>query len=119
MAQRLRHWLAEWLRARREATSSFCEPAVPGPGDSLVLWCEYGADPTWRFIDGRPRVSPVRLDALALTEATKAALRGWARTFEEIAEPDAEPAHSSGMRSSERVSGYVISLPPSCGRTST
>jgi hypothetical protein len=32
------------------------------------------------------------LDALALTEPTKAALRGWARTFEEIAEPDAEPA---------------------------
>jgi hypothetical protein len=92
MAQRLRHWLAEWLRARREATCSVYEPAVPGPGDSLVLWCEYGADPTWRFVDGGPRVSPVSLDALALTEPTKAALRGWARTFEEIAEPDAEPA---------------------------
>ena len=66
-------------------------------GDALVLWCDYGADPTWRFVNGGPRVSPVSLDGLALTEATKAALRAWARTFEEIswptdAEPDGEPA---------------------------
>jgi len=65
----------------------------PGPGEPLVLWCDYGADPTWRFVDGGPRVSTVNLDTLALTEATKVALRAWARTFEEITwPPDAEPA---------------------------
>jgi hypothetical protein len=57
----------------------------------LVLWCDYGADPTWRFVDGGPRLSQISLDTLALTEATKVALRAWARTYEEITyPPDAE-----------------------------
>ena len=62
-------------------------------GDALVLWCDYGgADPTWRFVDGGPRLAQVSLDTLALTESTKAALLAWARTYEEItSQPGPEP----------------------------
>ena len=80
VVQRLRSRLAKWFGASRDEV-----------GDPLVLWCEYAADPTWRFVDGGPRVSAVSLDTLALADATKSALRAWARTFEEITwPPDAE-----------------------------
>jgi hypothetical protein len=94
MVQRLRNRLARWLGARAMRLPALCVGAPPpGPGEPLVLWCDYGADPTWRFVDGGPRVSAVNLDTLALTEPTKVALRAWARTFEEITwPPDAEPA---------------------------
>jgi hypothetical protein len=80
-------------------------------GEELVLWCEYGADPTWRFVDGGPRVSPVSLDTLALTEATKVALRAWGRRYEEIAwPPDAEPTREQWdafIRDGERLRDLV------------
>jgi hypothetical protein len=66
-------------------------------------------------MDGGPRVSPISLDTLALTEATKVALRAWARTYEEITCPlDAEPASEptprqwdAFMREGERLRDLV------------
>lgn len=61
--------------------------ARPDPHGPLVLWCDYGADPTWRFVNGGPRVAHVNMDSLGLTEATKNALRAWSQHFEEITCP--------------------------------
>jgi hypothetical protein len=52
-----------------------------------VLWCDYGADPTWRFVDGGPRLASVHMDSLSLSEATKTALRAWRQHFENITWP--------------------------------
>jgi hypothetical protein len=84
-------------------------------GDELVLSCDYGADPTWRFVDGGPRLAQVSLDTLALTEATKVALLAWARTYEEItsqpgAEPVSEPTEEQWeafIREGERLRNLV------------
>jgi hypothetical protein len=62
--------------------------SVSGAGRSrnnnrLVLWCEYGADPTWRFVRRGPRVMNVSLASLGLSQSTKAALRSWARSWED------------------------------------
>jgi hypothetical protein len=113
-------WSQAWLMAK-EAEGRFLRASRDEVGDALVLWCDYGADPTWRFVNGGPRVSPVSLDTLALAEATKVGLRVWARTFEDITltwPSEAEPTKSSGTHSSGRVSGSAISFAPSWGRTS-
>jgi hypothetical protein len=104
MAQRLRTRLAKLLRASRDEV-----------GDELVLWCDYGADPTWRFVDGGPRLAQVSLDTLALTDASKAALRAWAREYEEITsqpgpEPVSEPTEEQWdafIRQGERLRDLV------------
>jgi hypothetical protein len=104
MAQRLRTRLAKLLKASRDEV-----------GDELVLWCDYGADPTWRFVDGGPRLAQVSLDTLALTDASKAALRAWAREYEEITsqpgpEPVSEPTEEQWdafIRQGERLRDLV------------
>jgi hypothetical protein len=73
-------------RVRRQRQRAVC-PSHGAPTGPLVLWCEYGADPTWRFVDGGPRVASVDMDSLGLTEATKNALRAWSRHFEDITWP--------------------------------
>ena len=76
-----------WMVNRLLASLNSGEPSGP-----LVLWCDYGpADPTWRFVDGGPRVTQVRMDSLALTQETKDALRAWHRLFEEIWSPEEQP----------------------------
>jgi hypothetical protein len=80
-------WFQRWVVNRRWASPNHAQLSDP-----LVLWCDYGpADPTWRFVDGGPRVTQVPMDSLALTEETKDALRAWHRLFEEIWSPDVEP----------------------------
>jgi hypothetical protein len=69
----------------------------------LCCGCEYGADPTWRFVDGGPRVSTVSLDSLALTDTTKLALLAWAAMFEKITwPPDSEHPHEPTLQEWEK-----------------
>ena len=87
-----------WFR-RRVVKGRRALPNHATPSDSLVLWCDYGpADPTWRFVDGGPRVMQGRMDSLAFTEETKEALRAWHRVFEEIWSPEVEPSDAEWER---------------------
>jgi hypothetical protein len=101
-------WFRRWVVKGRWAS-----PNHAAPSDQLVLWCDYGpADPTWRFVDGGPRVTQVRMDSLALTEETKDALRAWHRLFEEIWSPDVEPTDAEWDRfitEGERLRDLVAS----------
>ena len=83
-----------WVVNRRWAS-----PNHDPPSDPLVLWCDHGsADPTWRYVDGGPRVTQVHMDSLALTQETKDALRAWHRLFEEIWSPEVEPTDAEWDR---------------------
>jgi hypothetical protein len=87
-------WIERWLTKRSVASPDHASPSGP-----LVRWCDYGpANPTWRFIDGGPRVTPVHLDALALSDETKDALQAWHRLFEEIWSPEEEPSDTEWDR---------------------
>jgi hypothetical protein len=56
----------------------------------LELFCDYGAEPLWRRIDGV--ALNVDLDQLGLSGETKLALRDWAGRFEDITwPPDQRP----------------------------
>jgi hypothetical protein len=105
-------WSQAWLMAK-EAEGRFLRASRDEVGDALVLWCDYGADPTWRFVNDGPRVSPVSLDTLALAEATKVGLRVWARTFEDITltwPSEAEPTKEQWVafiREGERLRDLV------------